>query len=152
MDARHYFPVWRRSTLAAQLKVGAIKPYNNTGAIPSNVRFFAGGPGSVRGYAINRLGPLDSSDNPIGGNSLLEGSAEFRFPVVGSVIGNAFVDFGNVFQPTFTYRLDDLKYSVGAGLGYNTPIGPLRFEVAIAIDPDDKDITSPFIFSIGHAF
>jgi outer membrane protein assembly complex protein YaeT len=152
LDGRHYFPLSRRNVLATRLKIGAIKAYGGTDTIPSNVRFYAGGPGSVRGYSINRLGPLDSSGNPIGGSSLLEGSVELRFPIVGSLVGNAFVDFGNVYQPEFTYRLEDLKYSVGAGIGYNTPVGPLRLEVAIAIDPDENDITSPVIFSIGHAF
>ena len=152
LEGRYYQPLFRNTVLATRLRIGGIKPYDGSNNIPSNVRFFAGGPGSVRGYQLNRLGPLDSSGNPIGGNSLIEGSVEVRYPILGNVGGTAFVDFGNVFIPAFTYRLDELKYSIGIGLTYMTPVGPLRAEVAHAIDPEDRDITKQFFFSIGHAF
>jgi outer membrane protein assembly complex protein YaeT len=152
LEGRYYMPLFERTTLALRLKVGGIEPYGGTDVIPANERFYAGGPGSVRGYVINRLGPLDASDNPIGGNSLIEGSAELRFPVFGPIGGSTFVDFGNVFVPSWTYRLDELKYSLGVGVYYMTPIGPLRFELALAIDPENSDITTPWIFGIGHAF
>ena len=152
LEGRYYQPLFSNTVLATRLRIGGIEPYDGSSIIPSNVRFFAGGPGSVRGYQLNRLGPLDSSGNPIGGNSLIEGSVEVRYPILGNVGGTAFVDFGNVFIPGFTYRLDELKYSVGIGLTYMTPVGPLRAEVAHAIDPEDRDYTSLFFFSIGHAF
>jgi len=152
LEGRYYLSLFDDTTLAMRLLVGGIEPYGGTEVIPVNERFYAGGPGSVRGYLINRLGPLDSNDNPVGGNSLIEGSAELRFPLAGPVGGSVFVDFGNVFLPSWTYDLADLKYSVGAGVYYMTPIGPLRFEVAAAIDPKNNDITTPWIFGIGHAF
>ncbi len=152
LEGRYYVPLFDDTTLAMRLLVGGIEPYGGTDVIPVNERFYAGGPGSVRGYLINRLGPLDSNDNPVGGNSLIEGSAELRFPIAGPIGGSVFVDFGNVYLPSWTYDLADLKYSVGAGVYYMTPIGPLRFEVAAAINPENNDITTPWIFGIGHAF
>jgi outer membrane protein assembly factor BamA len=152
LEGRYYGPLPGGSVLATRLRIGGIEPYGESTNVPSNVRFFAGGPGSVRGYKLNRLGPLDANDNPIGGNSLIEGSVEFRFPIIGQVGGTAFIDFGNVFIPKFTYRLDELKYTVGGGLTYMTPIGPVRAELAYAINPEDRDLTSPFFFAIGQAF
>lgn len=152
VEGRYFYPVTRKIVFATRLKIGGIEPYGETTVIPSNVRYFAGGPGSVRGYALNRLGPLDENGNPVGGNSLLEGSLEIRFPIFGPVGGTAFVDFGNVFSPSFSYPLDRIKFTVGGGLSYVTPIGPLRFELAYAIDPDSDDLTSPFLFSIGQSF
>lgn len=152
LEGRYFRPVFEDTTMALQLKLGGIEPYGGSKVIPANKRFYSGGPGSVRGYAINRLGPLDLNGNPIGGNSLIEGSAELRFPVAGPVRGSVFVDFGNVFEPSFTYPLDQLKYSAGAGIYYLSPVGLLRLELAWAIDPDDAAITSPLIFGIGHAF
>ena len=153
LEGRHALALGR-TVLATRLKLGGIEPYGGSEDVPSNVRFFAGGAGSVRGFALNRLGPLDSDGNPIGGNSLIEGSVEVRFPLVKSLgLGGAtFVDFGNVFEPAFTYRLDDLRYAAGGGIRYDTPVGPLRVDLAFVIDERKGDRTAPFYFGIGQAF
>lgn len=152
LDGRYYQPIARELVLAMRLKLGAIKPYDDTQDVPANVRFFAGGPGSVRGFELNRLGPLDAKGNPVGGNSLIEGSVELRFPLIGDVSGVLFVDFGNVFSTPYTYSLEDLRYAAGPGLRYLTPIGPLRFDVGFVIDRQPNEHTSRFEFSIGQAF
>ena len=120
LEARHYLPLSQRLLLATRLKLGGIEPYGASTDVPFNVRFFAGGPGSVRGFELNRLGPLNADGDPIGGMSLIEGSAELRFPLFGDLGAALFVDFGNVFASSFTYRLGDLRYAVGPGLRYNT--------------------------------
>ena len=98
LEARHYYALWEKVILASRLTVGGIEPYAGSDSVPSNVRFFAGGPGSIRGYAPNRVGPLDSQGRPIGGNSLLVGSVELRFPISGDLGGVVFVDAGNVYS------------------------------------------------------
>lgn len=152
LEGRYYWPFRWEMVIATRLRVGGIEPYGGSEIIPSNVRFFAGGAGSVRGFANNRLGPLDTSGNPIGGNSLIEGSLEVRFPVVRGWGGAVFVDFGNVFDSALSYRLADLRYTGGAGIWYVTPIGPLRMDVAFVIDRREGDQTAPFYFNIGQAF
>ena len=62
LEGRHYYALWEKVILASRLTVGGIKPYDGSDSVPSNVRFFAGGPGSIRGYAPNRVGPLDSQE------------------------------------------------------------------------------------------
>jgi outer membrane protein assembly complex protein YaeT len=152
LEARYYRLLWWRMILATRLLVGGIQPYGGSDDVPINVRFFAGGPGSVRGFAINRLGPLDSDDDPLGGKSLIEGSVELRFPILGKIGGALFVDFGNVFRDSFTYRLDDLRYAVGPGIRYDTPIGPVRLDVGIILDRRADEDFGRVEFSIGQAF
>jgi outer membrane translocation and assembly module TamA len=120
--------------------------------VPSNVRFFAGGPGSIRGYAPNRVGPLDSQGRPIGGDSLLVGSVELRFPISGDLGGVVFVDAGNVYSGSPAYDLGDLRVGVGPGIRYNTPIGPFRLDFGVAVNPRSGDSFGRLDFSIGQAF
>ena len=154
VEGRHYQPIWWGMIFATRLELGSIQPYGATdsAAIPRNVRFFAGGPGSIRGFELNRLGPLDSDGDPVGGNSLIEGSTELRFPIIGQLWGAVFLDFGNVFSEPFTYRLDDLRYAAGPGIRYMTPIGPIRLDIGFIIDPRSNEDTARLEFSIGQAF
>jgi outer membrane protein assembly complex protein YaeT len=152
VEGRYYQPLWDHIILATRLKLGGIEPYGDDSEVPFNVRFFAGGPGSVRGFALDKLGPLDAEGGPIGGNSLLEGSVEVRFPIVGALGGAVFIDFGNVFRDSFTYPLDDLRYSVGPGIRYNTPIGPVRLDVGFIVDRRSGEDLLRVDLSIGQPF
>ena len=75
-----------------------------------------------------------------------------RFPIVGALGGVVFVDFGNVFQDAFTYRLGDLRYAAGPGLRYNTPVGPVRVDFGIIIDRRTGEDFGRVELSIGQAF
>src|SRR5262249_11298852 len=152
LEGRHYMPLWAHVILATRLKVGGIEPYGGNTEVPLNVRFFAGGAGSVRGFPLNRLGPLNKDGDPIGGMSLVEGSAELRFPLFGDLGAVLFVDTGNVFHSPFTYRLDDLRYAVGPGIRYNTPVGPFRLDLGIIVDRRSGEQFGRVEFSIGQAF
>jgi outer membrane protein insertion porin family/translocation and assembly module TamA len=152
LEGRHYLPLWWGIILATRLEIGGIQPYGESDSVPFNVRFYAGGPGSVRGFTLNRLGPLDSEGEPIGGQSLLEGSVEFRFPIAGNFGGVLFVDFGNVFPGAFSYDVQDLRYAVGPGVRYNTPIGPFRLDVGFIVDRRTGEDLARFELSIGQAF
>jgi outer membrane protein assembly complex protein YaeT len=152
LEARHYLPLSQHLLLATRLKLGGIEPYGGSTEVPFNVRFFAGGPGSVRGFELNRLGPVNSEGDPIGGMSLIDGSAELRFPLFGDFGAAVFLDFGNVFASSFTYRLGDLRYAAGPGLRYNTPVGPIRLDVGFIIDRRPGENFGHIEFSIGQAF
>jgi outer membrane protein insertion porin family len=75
-----------------------------------------------------------------------------RFPLSGDIRGALFVDAGNVFTPPFTYRLNELRYAVGPGIRYLTPIGPLRLDVGFVLDPGKNEDPYRLDFSIGQAF
>jgi len=154
LEGRGYVPVRDFGVLAAKLKWGGIRPMEGTPDIPIFKRFFAGGTDSVRGYPYQRLGPLDGDGNPIGGMTLVEGSLEWRFPVYKEFDGVLFFDFGNVYSSSFEILWDDLRYSAGCGIRYNTIVGPLRLDFGYALNPPEGDFFSPFQvhFSIGQAF
>jgi outer membrane protein assembly factor BamA len=106
--------------------------------LPASERFYAGGSTTVRGYALDRLGDdatIDSDGFPRGGNALVITNAELRFPVWRALGGVAFVDAGNVFARAADFDLTRIQTSVGAGLRYRSPIGPIRLDVGAKLDP-----------------
>ena len=139
IEGRRYLTLPLRLTLAARLKLGFVQPYGDSEVAPFNIRFFAGGPGSIRGFALNRVGPRDADNNPIGGHSLMEGGVEFRFALMGDLGGVLFADFGQVFKASLDYHVDELRYAIGPGVRYNTPIGPIRLDVGFIMErrPDE---------------
>jgi outer membrane protein assembly complex protein YaeT len=156
LEGRGYLPLKDYGILAGKLAWGTIYNLENTTSIPIFKRFFAGGSNSVRGYPYQRLGPLDSDGDPIGGLTLLEGSVEARFPVpfYKSLEGVVFFDFGNVYEESFSAFQAGLRYTSGCGVRYMTPVGPIRFDFGYELNPPDQDFFHPyqFYFSIGQAF
>lgn len=150
---RHYLKPFAEHplVLAAGLSLGSI-----TGAqrdeIPADERFYAGGGGSIRGYAYQSVGPLRQGES-IGGRSLLEVALEARLKFTDTLGLVAFLDGGNA----YTQRLPDLDETLrwGAGLGfrYFTPVGPLRLDVAFPLNrrPDMDDRFQVYV-SLGQAF
>ena len=152
IEGRRYLRLWRRTTLAGRLKLGFVEPYGDTDVAPFNVRFYAGGPGSIRGFGLNRVGPLAADGVPLGGHGVIEGSMELRFAVIGELGGVFFVDFGQVYPASLDYRLEDLRYAVGPGIRYNTPIGPVRFDVGFILDRRTDEPFGRIELSILQAF
>jgi|DewCreStandDraft_5_1066085.scaffolds.fasta_scaffold01101_19 outer membrane protein insertion porin family/translocation and assembly module TamA len=152
-EARGYKKI-SKLVLAKRLGIGFIEPFGTTRRfdIPLFKRFFAGGSTSMRGFPFQKLGPLDENNEPVGGNSILLGSFELRFPIYRNFGGVAFLDYGNVFPKEFDIRLDELKYAVGTGLRYNTLIGPLRIDIGYALNPEPGIGRFQFFLSIGQAF
>ncbi len=143
-----------RTVLAKRLTLGVIQPFGSTGTfdIPIFKRFFAGGSTSMRGFPFQKLGPLDKDGDPLGGNTLIIGSFEVRYPIYGDFGGVAFFDYGNVFPGQWAFMLNDLKYAPGLGLRYDTIIGPVRFDVGYALNPERGIRRVQFFISIGQAF
>jgi len=119
--------------------------------IPANRRFYAGGGGSVRGYAYQGIGPKDPDGIPIGGLSLAEASAELRFAVTENFGLVPFVDAGTVSVENFP-DFTDVKVGAGVGIRYLTPFGPLRVDGAVPLNPDPDDPDFGIYAGIGQAF
>jgi len=105
--------------------------------LPASERFFAGGDTTVRGFALDRLGRPDTIDSdgfPKGGHGLVVLNAELRTPVRGSLGAVAFVDGGNVFLHVNDIDLSELRGTVGFGLRYRSPIGPIRVDLGFKLD------------------
>ena len=120
--------------------------------IPANLRFYAGGGGSVRGYRYDSIGPHGPLNFVIGGRSLFETSAELRVKITETIGVVPFFDAGNAFLsslPNFSQRL---QMSAGLGLRYYTAIGPIRLDVAAPLNPRKGDKPVTLYISIGQAF
>jgi len=127
--------------------------------LPASERFFAGGDTTIRGFALDTVGApntISPSGFPRGGNGLLLMNGELRLPVWGDVGAALFVDAGNVFDRVTEMDLGELRGSLGLGLRYKSPIGPIRFDVGFKLDRREIGGTlegrRAFHFSIGQAF
>jgi outer membrane protein insertion porin family len=127
--------------------------------LPASERFFAGGDTTIRGFALDTVGApntISPSGFPRGGNGLLLLNGELRVPVWGDVGAALFMDGGNVFDRVTEMDLAELRGSVGFGLRYKSPIGPIRFDVGFKLDRHEIGGTlegrRAFHFSIGQAF
>ena len=150
LDGRTYSPFWRQWVFAARLRIGYIATLNKDNLSPIEDRFLLGGGNSIRAYERNSISAnTDENSATIGGNSMLEMSIETRFPIYQALEGALFGDAGNVWAESGQYQLNDLKYGIGLGLRYNTPIGPFRVDVSAPVWDAFK---VHLYISFGHAF
>jgi translocation and assembly module TamA len=127
--------------------------------MPATKRFYAGGGGSIRGYAYQLAGPLasdsdpDARNDPLGGRSMVEMGTELRLRLGDRFGVVPFVEGGTVFAdpvPTFT---DRVFWGAGLGFRYFTGIGPLRVDVATPLERRSGiDDPVQFYLSLGQAF
>ena len=153
VSVNYYLPLIDEGklTLAMRAMVGNIVG-EALDQIPADERYYAGGGGSIRGYTFQTVGPLEG-DEPTGGGSKIEGSAElrYRFTEHFGVVG--FVDGGSAFESSTPDFSEDLLFGAGVGLRYYSPIGPLRLDVALPLDRrDDIDESFQLYLSIGQSF
>jgi translocation and assembly module TamA len=120
--------------------------------IPANWRFYAGGGGSVRGYAYNELGPTVFWGAVVGGRSLFEASAELRVKVTDTIGVVPFVDAGNAFASNFPNFSQHLFTAAGLGLRYYTAVGPIRLDVAFPLERRAGNGPVAVYVSIGQSF
>ena len=160
LDGRHYLPVNDRLVIASRAQLGAISPDDDDPTqVPFSKKYFLGGATSIRGWGRYEVSPL-SEGLPIGGNSLLAFNAEARLSVRGSLGAVAFIDAGNVWESGWEYKLSDLRYAVGPGLRYQTPVGPIRFDIGYQLNPIPELLVNGepqprrwrMHFSVGQAF
>jgi len=141
-----------RFVLAGLVGVGAMGGAE-LGDIPANWRFYAGGGGSVRGYAYNSLGPTGPFGLAvIGGRSLFQASAELRVRVTDTIGIVPFFDAGNAFATSFPNFSAPLATAVGVGVRYYTAIGPIRADIAFPLDRHVGTGPVALYVSIGQAF
>ena len=153
VDYAHYLQVLDEPqvVLAGRTAVGALAGASRED-VPANLRYYAGGGGSVRGFGYQLAGKLTDNDKPIGGRSLLELSGEARVRVTESVGVVAFVDAGTVYSSSVPDFSETLRIGAGPGVRYFSPIGPIRLDVGFPLNPRNSDDTWQLYVSIGQAF
>ena len=149
-------PLFRTVTLALN---GEVDYGHGVGGKPYPIfkNFYAGGIGSVRGYEGSSLGPRALNGDPLGGTSRIIANAELQFPFPGS--GNdrtlrwfTFFDAGNVFAEGAKIDMSDLRYAVGAGISWVSPIGPLKLSYGVPLKTKVGDRKQSFQFQLGTGF
>lgn len=167
--ARRYFPVHWGITLMLNGEAGYVDNIDD-GRLHITERYFLGGLNSVRGFYSRSLGPVESTVIPynsydpastlvevnsvIGGNKYLQGNVELIIPLVKQLglKGILFYDAGNAFIEEDPYDLMRLRQSVGFGIRWISPIGPLRFEWGFPLYPQYDEERQVFEFGIGTFF
>lgn len=157
-EGRVYVPVGD-AVLAGRARAGVIMAASAQD-VPFSARYFLGGSSSLRGWGRFQVAPLTTDGLPIGGQALLELSAEARVPVTSSLGLVAFVDAGNVWATRRDVTVSDLRVDVGPGLRYTTPVGVVRADLGYQLTPIDGLVIGGrpesrrwrVHFSIGHAF
>jgi outer membrane protein insertion porin family len=149
-----YRPLTRALTLHLRGDIGYAGGYNDK-PLPFFKNYFAGGPGSVRGYDSFSLGPRDELGNSTGGNRKLTGTTEILFPMPGaeqdrSLRLAAFVDGGQVYVDKI--ELGELRFATGIALFWSSPMGPLRLSWAYPLNAKDGDRKQQLQFTFGTGF
>ncbi|MBI4618160.1 MAG: BamA/TamA family outer membrane protein [Planctomycetes bacterium] len=141
----------------AGLRAGVVQPLFSTEQVPVQKRLFNGGEYSVRSFERDRLGPLNFFDTPVGGELSLTANFETTFNIYKELWGVGFVDLGLVdreIEDFDEFRRHELGIGVGTGLRYQTPIGPIRMEIAFnphRRENRDEDLFE-VLFTIGFRF
>jgi outer membrane protein insertion porin family len=154
-DTSQYFPLWWEHIFHWHLRAGYVMPNGDAGEVPVFERFYLGGINSVRGYTSGRISPYDTATGDrVGGNKMGFTNFEYLFPLFkeAGLMGVTFFDAGEVWADGEDVDTD-LKKSVGAGLRWYSPVGPLRFEYGYALDEvRNQGGKGKFEFSVGQFF
>jgi translocation and assembly module TamA len=140
-----------RVVLAGKLSAGALVGGGDLSAIPATRRFFAGGGGSVRGYAFQEITPYNAAGDGTGGRSYTTASFEARIGITDTIGIVPFLDVGSV-SDSVVPEFSDLRMGAGIGLRYMTPFGPLRLDVAMPLKRYDGGSRYGIYAGIGQSF
>jgi outer membrane protein insertion porin family len=146
-------PVLTSVVNAFQSQIGIADPFGVSRRVPISERFFSGGSTTLRGFEFEQAGPRDrTTGEPRGGDMLLILNEELRFPIYWRVGGVVFTDVGNVFRRVSDFAFEDLTVTVGMGLRFDTPVGPVRVDFGYLTNPPPGVGRSAVHVSFGQAF
>lgn len=156
----YYAPLGRKNdgqidnkiVLAGRVEAGGMPGASSLRSIPASLRYYAGGAGTVRGYAYQAIGPRDSEGDPLGGRSYQVVNLEARYMVTENIGIVPFLDGGMVYRDEYPRIFGDMDWGLGLGLRYYTPIGPVRLDVSTPLHQIDGDPPVQFYISIGQSF
>jgi outer membrane protein assembly complex protein YaeT len=147
----YYIPVTSKTLLALGARGGWLDPLRgNPDDISLDERFFNGGSTSVRSFPERRLGPSDYHGYNIGGDTFTTFNAEYQFPLYGALLGAVFGDAGSV--GATPEDMGPMRFGVGPGLRYASPVGPVRVDVGFNPDRRTGERHMMVHISFGMAF
>lgn len=149
-----YFPMPLSTVFHVQGAAGHVME-NKEGQLPVYERFYLGGMKTMRGFEFAKVSPLDAKGNRVGGNTMWYTNVELIFPISEKQGFNAmvFTDAGQVIDDDgWAVTGEDMKQSVGVGLLWNSPMGPLELVWGYNLDAGEDEDQSVFDFSMGGSF
>ncbi len=149
-----YYPLYWKFVGHLRGEFGYIKDLQGFDSIPIYDRFFLGGIDSLRGYKWGTVGPRDANGNFYGGTKYVVGTAEVLFPLAPKVgmRGLVFFDAGNAYLSSESIDPSSLLTDVGAGIQWESPMGPLRLEWGYNLNPEPGEASYQWQFSAGAYF
>ncbi len=157
-EGTYYRPLTGKLVGAVHARINYAEGYSGD-QLPAFERYFMGGPTSLRGFTIRDVGPKDSTGNPLGGSKALILNMEVQYPFTKSFRGFLFYDRGNVYgegvnnsTTANNFDLGKMRSSIGAGIRFISPFGPLGFAYGIKLDQKNGEKPAQFHFSAGRAF
>ena len=129
--------------------------------LPIFERYFMGGPNSLRGFTIRDIGPKSETGDPVGGTKSLLINAELQYPFTKTFRGFIFYDRGNVYgdgpnlaTTTEKFDIGEMRSSLGLGIRFVSPFGPIGFAYGYKLDRNelDQNPAGEFHFSAGGGF
>ena len=156
LQYQEYWPLPYKLTLGLNAEIGIGKGLGGN-PFPIFKNFYGGGLGTVRVFEQGSLGVIDPTGAFIGGSRRFNVNGELYFPVPGT--GNdktlrifAFADAGNVWREDEKVSASTLRSSVGLGLSWISPVGPLKLSWGSPVRSQPNDRIQRFQFQIGTAF
>ena len=149
-----FFPLPWSTVFMVQGRWGYIKKRSG-GKLPVYQKYFLGGINTVRGFDYDSISPVDpATGDKIGGEKMMVYNVEYRFPLIKhqGVVGVVFFDAGNVFTEDQSYTFSGIRKSVGGGIRWYSPVGPLRMEYGINLNPKPNEPSGNWEFTIGGIF
>ena len=154
---------------ANSLRLGLVKAFAGS-FVPTSQLYFSGGGNSLRGFPIDEAGPQRlvpfcdvlaqqtgcvNVTVPVGGRQLFILNSEMRFPlhIMKALGGVVFYDGGNVYNAINLHDfVDNYTNTVGVGLRYATPVGPIRFDIGRNLNPVTGISATQYFITLGQAF
>ncbi|MFO7910968.1 MAG: POTRA domain-containing protein, partial [Desulfotignum sp.] len=151
VKAKYYIQPFSRLVLAFQAMYGTIQSFSDDLDLPDDQLFFLGGISDVRGFDENELA-VDTFGDPVGGKTQIAGSIEARIALGKNFELPIFVDAGSLRDTTKTGSDEDFKFTLGSGLRYMTPVGPVGLLYGYRLNPETGEDSGKIHFSIGYTF
>lgn len=157
-EVTYFHPLAGKIVAAAHARVNYAEGYGGE-QLPSFEKYFMGGATSLRGFNIEDVGPKDADGDPVGGTQSILLNLELQYPFTKSFRGYLFYDRGNIYgsgaeisSTDTSFNLSKMRSSLGAGVRFISPFGPLGFAYGIKLDRKDGESAAEFHFSAGSAF
>ncbi|MDO8527390.1 MAG: outer membrane protein assembly factor BamA [Deltaproteobacteria bacterium] len=151
-DFINYFSPLRRITFSNSLRLDEIKSIGANVSVPQIQLYGLGGDDTVRGFKEDVLGPQAPDGRPSGGRSRFIYNSELHIRVVGALQWAFFFDAGALTNSYHDFNSQTVRRSGGFGLRYITPVGPIRLDYGIILDPQPGDNFGRLHFTFGYPF